>query len=257
MRMTPKDDSAGTAPSHLAETLRIDPQDQTPLYMQVRKNLLKAIKRGVFQADDALPSERALSEMIGISRVTARKAIDSLASEGVIVRKHGSGNYISPLLEQPLSRLTSFTEELIQRGFKPTSRWLSRVVARALPDELLTFGLSPGAKVVRLERVRLANDAPMAFESSVLPVAFLPKPEALHDSLYALLTRNGYLPARALQHIRATNASARHAQLLAIAEGLALMDVTRISYLEDGRVVEVTRTLCRNDYYDFVVELRR
>lgn len=245
------------ATDSLADALKIDPQDQTPLYLQVRKVLLNAIKRGLFQADDALPSERTLSEMIGISRVTARKAIDALASEGVIVRKHGSGNYIAPLLEQPLSRLTSFTEELKQRGFKPTSRWVSRVVARALPDELLTFGLSPGAKVVRLERVRLANDVPMAYEFSVLPLTFVPKPETLQDSLYAYLAKHGYLPVRALQHIRASNATARHAELLSIADGLALMDVTRISYLEDGRVVEVTQTLCRNDYYDFVAELRR
>jgi GntR family transcriptional regulator len=255
--MTPRNENAREGANGLPEALKIDPEDQTPLYLQVRKVLLNAIKRGVFQADDALPSERTLSEMIGISRVTARKAIDALASEGVIVRKHGSGNYIAPLLEQPLSRLTSFTEELKQRGFKPTSRWLSRVVARALPDELLTFGLSPGAKVVRLERVRMASDVPMAFEYSVLPLTFVPKPEALQDSLYAYLAKHGFLPSRALQHIRASNATARHAQLLSIAEGLALMDVTRISYLEDGRVVEVTQTLCRNDYYDFVVELRR
>jgi GntR family transcriptional regulator len=255
--MTSKGEHAKDGPTTLAEVLQIDPQDQTPLYLQVRKVLLNAIKRGVFQAEDALPSERTLSEMIGISRVTARKAIDALAGEGVIVRKHGSGNYIAPMLEQPLSRLTSFTEELKQRGFKPTSHWLSREIVRALPDELLTFGLSPGAKVVRLERVRLANDVPMAFESSVLPLAFVPKPETLQDSLYASLAKYGFLPSRALQHIRASNASARHAQLLAIAEGLALMDVTRISYLDDGRVVEVTQTLCRNDYYDFVVELRR
>ncbi len=255
--MTTKNERTRGEADHLLDALKIDPLDQTPLYLQVRKVLLNAIKRGVFQVDDALPSERTLSEMIGISRVTARKAIEALAGEGVITRKHGSGNYIAPMLEQPLSRLTSFTEELKQRGFKPTSRWLSRVVARALPDELLTFGLSPGAKVVRLERVRMANEVPMAFEHSVLPLAFVPKPEALQDSLYAYLAKQGCMPARALQHIRASNASARHAQLLAIAEGLALMDVTRISYLEDGRVVEVTQTLCRNDYYDFVVELRR
>ena len=255
--MTPRDDSARDSTTQLAEALRIDPEDQTPLYLQVRKSLLRAIRRGVFQADDALPSERSLSELISVSRVTARKAIDALAGEGVIIRRHGSGNYIAPMLEQPLSRLTSFTEELRQRGFTPGSRWLSREISRALPEELFTFGLSPGAKVVRLERVRLADEVPMAFESSVLPLAFLPRPKALQDSLYASLAKSGFLPVRALQHIRACNAGARHAQLLAIAEGLAVMDVTRISYLEDGRVVEVTQTLCRNDYYDFVIELFR
>ena len=243
--------------TNIIEVLRVDPQDSTPLYLQVRKQLLNAIQRGLFQAEDALPSERVLSDLIGISRVTARKAIDALANEGVIIRKHGSGNYIAPLLEQPLSRLSSFTEELRQRGFKPTSRWLNREVARAQPEELLTFGLSPGAQVARLERVRLANDVPMAFESSVLPAAFVPNPEGVQGSLYASLAKGGFLPVRALQHIRASNASFHHAQLLGLTEGLALMDVTRISYLEDGRVVEVTRTLCRNDYYDFVVELRR
>ena len=241
----------------LAAVFRIDPQDHSPLYLQVRKALLNAIRQGLYQADDALPSERTLSALIGISRVTARKAIEALAKEGVIVRKHGSGNYIAPHLVQPLSRLSSFTEELRARGFTPTSRWLSRVVARALPEELLTFGLSPGARVVHLERVRLANEVPMAFERSVLPLAFVPRPETLQDSLYLSLARSGFLPVRALQHIRASNATARHAELLAIPEGLALMDVTRISYLEDGRVVESTQTLCRSDYYDFVVELRR
>ena len=255
--MTPKKKNDPSGSGKILKALQVDPDDQTPLYLQVRKGLLGAIRTGLFKVDDAIPSERVLSEMLGVSRVTARKAIDALADEGVIVRKHGSGNYIAPTLEQPLSRLSSFTEQLKQRGFIPSSRWISREAARALPDELLTFGLSPGAKVVRLERVRLANDIPIAYEHSVLPVAFVPQPELLQDSLYVYLSKSGYLPSRALQHIRASNASARHAQLLGIVEGLALMDVTRISYLADGRVVEVTQTLCRNDYYDFVAELRR
>jgi len=184
--MTAQPEGPGEPPDPQA-VLRIDPLDPSPLYLQVRKALLNAIRRGLYLADDALPSERTLSSLMGISRVTARKAIEALAKEGVLVRRHGSGNYIAPHLVQPLSRLSSFTEELRARGFTPTSRWLSRVVARALPEELLTFGLSPGARVVRLERVRLASDVPMAFESSVLPLAFVPRPETLQDSLYASL----------------------------------------------------------------------
>jgi GntR family transcriptional regulator len=244
-------------PAGPLSAVRVDPDDSTPLYLQVRKGLVRAIKDGIFKPEEALPSERDLSEMLGVSRVTARKAIDALSREGVIVRRHGSGNYIAPMLEQPLSRLSSFTEELSQRGFTPSSRWLRRQLAPATGDELLSFGLSPGAQVARLDRVRLADGVPMAFEASVLPAAFVAAPEEVKDSLYVYLKEHGFEPARALQHFSAVNASVRQARLLSIPEGAALVHVTRVAYLADGRMVESTQTFCRSDYYDFVVELRR
>jgi GntR family transcriptional regulator len=246
----------GVAAGPLA-AVRVDPDDPTPLYLQVRRGLSQAIQEGRFKPEEALPSERDLAGFLGVSRVTARKALDALSREGIVVRRHGSGNYIAPKLEQPLSRLTSFTEELRQRGFTPSSRWLRREVAAALPEELLALGISPSSKVARLERVRMADDVPMAFEASVLPAAFVARPELVKGSLYEHLREQGFEPVRALQHFRAVNAGPRHARLLSIPEGAALVHVTRVSYLADGRAVEVTQTFCRNDYYDFVVELRR
>ena len=237
--------------------LGLDPQASTPLYLQVRNGLTRLIREGRFSPDDALPSERLLAQRLGISRVTARKAIDALATDGLIVRRHGSGNYIAPMLEQPLTRLTSFTEELKLRGFAPSSRWIRRVVGAVMPEEMVALGLPPGARVARLERVRLADDTPMAYESSALPTSVVPNPEAVQDSLYAYLAERGSVPVRALQHIRAANASARHAELLGIPPGQALLFITRVGYVEEGRAVEITHTWCRSDYYDFVAELRR
>jgi GntR family transcriptional regulator len=248
-------------PSNTADTLSdelaLDSESATPLYLQVRNGLARLILDGRFGADDALPSERSLAEQLGISRVTARKAIDALAQEGLILRRHGSGNYVAPMLQQPLTRLTSFTEELKQRGFVPSSRWLRRIVGAALPDELVALGLSPGARVARLERVRLADRTPMAHEASTLPTAVVPNPNAVKDSLYAFLAERDAVPARALQHIRATNATQRQAELLDVPAGHALLFITRVGYLQDGRCVELTHTWCRSDYYDFVAELRR
>lgn len=248
---------APPAAATLAEDLGLDPASATPLYLQVHHGFARLIREGRFGADDALPSERLLAEQLGISRVTARKAIDALVRDGLILRRHGSGNYVAPLLEQPLTRLTSFTEELRQRGFVPSSRWVRRVLGAALPDELVALGLSPGARVARLERVRLADQTPMAYEASTLPTSVVPQPEAVKDSLYAFLAERDAVPARALQHIRATNATARQAELLAVQPGHALLFITRVGYLADGRCVEMTHTWCRSDYYDFVVELRR
>ena len=237
--------------------LGLDTSAPTPLYIQVRNGLTRLIREGHFNPNDALPSERLLAEKLGISRVTARKAIGALVSDGLIVRRHGSGTYMAPLLEQPLTRLTSFTEELTLRGFVPSSRWIRRELGAMMPEEMMALGLSPGVPVARLERVRMADTTPMAYESSALPTSIVPDPEAVSDSLYHYLAGRNAVPVRALQHIRAANASARHAELLSIPIGQALLFITRIGYVEDGRAVEITHTWCRSDFYDFVVELRR
>lgn len=254
MSRSPVDSFADEA---LLSELTLDSSASLHLYLQVRNGLARLIRERRFGADDALPSERVLAEKLGISRVTARKAIDALVEDGLIVRRHGSGNYISPRLEQPLTRLTSFTEELKQRGFEPHSRWVRRFVGAALPEEMVALGLSPGARVARLERVRLADETPMAYETSALPTSIVPEPEAVKDSLYDYLTARELAPARALQHIRASNATSQQAELLAIPVGQALLFITRVGYLNDGRAVEITHTWCRSDYYDFVAELRR
>lgn len=251
------DATTGAPDDALVAELGLDAASSTPLYVQVRNGLARLIRDGRYGTDDALPSERTLAERLGISRVTARKAIGALVDDGLIVRRHGSGNYIAPMLEQPLTRLSSFTEELRQRGFTPSSRWIRRALGAALPDEMVALGLSPGTRVARLERVRLADATPMAVEHSALPVAVVPDPEAVKDSLYAYLKATGHAPTRALQHIRASNATARQAELLQIPAGQALLFITRVGYADDGRCVEVTHTWCRSDYYDFVAELRR
>ena len=234
-----------------------DLRSTTPLYLQLAARMAGTIREGHFQPHEALPSERALSDGLTLSRVTARKAIDRLVEQGLVVRKRGSGNYIAPQLEQPLGRLTSFSEELRQRGFEPSSRWLMRACTPATPDEQLSLGLSPGARVARLERLRLADGTVMAYEISVLPEPVLPDPTQVQHSLYEHLGELGKAPARALQHIRAMNADPRRAELLGVAAGHALLFITRVGYLESGVAVELTHSYCRSDYYGFVSEMRR
>jgi len=195
--------------------------------------------------------------MLNISRVTARKAIDMLCERGMLTRRRGSGTYITPKLEQPLSRLTSFSEELSQRGFTAGSRWLEREIGVAAPLELLSLGLSPNMPVVRLKRLRTADDVVMAIETTTIPARHMPDPNGVTDSLYGYLEANGAVPMRALQHIRAVNASVEQARLAGVQPGAAMLHITRVSYLENGAAVELTHSYCRSDYYEFVAESRR
>jgi len=236
---------------------RPDPASDTPLYMQLANQLSDGIASGDWRANEALPSERVLSEMLTISRVTARKAIDMLCERGMLTRKRGSGTYITPKLEQPLSRLTSFSEELSQRGFTAGSRWIQRDIGIAAPLELLSLGLSPNMPVARLKRLRTADDVVMAIETTTIPALYMPNPNQVTDSLYGYLEANGTIPMRALQHIRAVNANEEQARLANIPAGAAMLHITRVSYLDNGAAVELTHSYCRSDYYEFVAESRR
>lgn len=234
-----------------------DARDSSPLYLQLARKLGRAVRDGRYQVNQALPSERLLSAQLDVSRVTARKAIDQLVDEGLILRRRGSGNYIAPRLEQPLSRLSSFSEELRRRGYKPGSRWLERSIVTATAEERRCLDLARGARVAHLERLRLANDVVMAYELSALPLAVLPDPRAVRASLYRYLERIGHAPVRAQQHLQAVNAADGLAARLGVPAGQAVLFITRIGYGETGQAVELTHSYCRNDYYDFVVELTR
>lgn len=237
--------------------MTLDPGLATPLYHQLARQLGDAIEAGAWQAGEALPSERTLAETLEISRITARKALDRLAEQGLIRRSHGSGTFIAPRFNQPLTRLISFTEMLTQRGFTPRSRWLSRGLSAPSSDEAMRLGLAGEARVARLKRLRLADDVVMAVEESCLPEAVLPDPGTVETSLYKTLEAAGKPVERALQHITAVNADAELAELAEVPQGDALLKVTRLGYLRDGSPAELTVTYCRTDYYDFMVELHR
>jgi GntR family transcriptional regulator len=229
--------------------------DASPLYRQLARQLAQDIRGGLYRADQALPSERVLAQSLAVSRVTARKAIAVLVEQGLVLPRHGSGNFIAPRLEQTLSQLTGFSEELRQRGYVPTSTWLVREACTADAAACVQLQLGVGAQIARLERLRLADGTPMAVEVTVLPIAALPQPQALDGSLYTTLAATPYAPVRAVQHIRACNADARVAGLLGVPIATALLWVSRTAYLASGAPVEYTVSHCRSDYYDFVVEL--
>lgn len=230
-----------------------------PRYVQLRRRLEEGIEAGVLAPDTSLPPEREIAEITDLSRVTVRKAIQELVKEGVIEQRQGSGSFVrAPIakVEQSLSQLTSFTEDMHRRGMETTSKWLERGIFLPSPDEMLSLGLAAGESVARIYRLREAGGQPMALERAALPLDLLPNPIEVTTSLYEVLDRNGCRPVRAIQKISALNLEALEAELLGVAEGTAGLSIQRTSYLESGRVAELTRSIYRGDAYDFVAELR-
>jgi GntR family transcriptional regulator len=230
-----------------------------PLYLQLHRRIAEAIASGRLRPGDSLPAEREMAAITGLSRVTVRKGVEALVASGQLVQKRGSGTFVAPQvrrLEQALSLLTSFTEDMARRGRTVESVTLSRGLHAPAPEEVMALGLGAEDRVARLERVRTSDGVPLAIERASLPEAILPDPEAVGPSLYALLEERGLRPVRAVQRISAANLAARDATLLDVAPGTAGLRIERVSYLPSGRVVEFTRSLYRGDAYDFAVELK-
>jgi GntR family transcriptional regulator len=247
------------AASRIFEFMRVAPQAGAPLYLRLRKSIEDAVNAGIIGPGDALPSERDIAVKADVSRVTVRKAVQDLVRGGVLVQRHGSGTFVAPRVnrvEQPLSRLTSFTEDMARRGMTVRSQWLDRGIYAPSPEEMMTLGLSPSERVARVARLRIADETPLAIERASLAAATLPDPEAIGESLYAALEQTGHRPVRAIQRLSAKNLSDAEAALLGAAPGSASLNIERISYLATGKIIEFTRSVYRGDAYDFVVELR-
>jgi len=236
----------------------LPPLDETsaqPLYQQLQRALRGAIENGIIGPDDALPPERDLAEMLGVSRITVRKAIDELVDDGLLIRKQGSGTFVSNRVEKNFAKLTSFSEDMRARGREPRSVWLNRAEGTVTPEESLTLRSSPGTPVFRFHRIRYADDAPMAIEYATVIASCLSSLEAVESSLYEALERTGNRPVRALQRLRAVLLTAEQAKLLKAQEGEAGLLVARVGYLKDGRAVEYSQSYYRGEIYDFVAEL--
>ncbi len=230
-------------------------KNPTPLYLQIASTLRAKINDGEIIHDEALPSERELTIMTGASRVTIRKAVDKLVSEGLIYRRQGSGTYVSSRIQTASSFLSSFTDDAVDRGDLPGVLWIMKSFSAPTADEAARLRISMTSEVARLGRVRLANDEPLAIENAVVPKVFLHDLQLVDDSLYEALAKLKYRPVRGRQKIRASLATPTEASLLQIDEGSEVLRIERTTYTSSGSIVEFTRSAYRGDRYEFVSDL--
>jgi GntR family transcriptional regulator len=227
-----------------------------PLYLQLARHLRRLIGDGTLRPDEPLPAERDLAERLDVSRVTLRKALQTLVEEGLLDQRPRTGTFVRGLhVEQALTVLTGFTDDMRRRGWEPSSRWLDRSIGLATPDEVAALALAPGETVSRLWRVRLADGTPLALELATISTRLLPDPQEVGASLYSRLRALGHTPHRAQQRIGATVLDRRQAKLLGVPVGTPALSIERRSFLADGRPLELMRSQYRGDAYDVTVEL--
>lgn len=245
--------------------MSLHPHDATsskPLYEQIKHYVVSNIQAGVFKPHSRVPSERDLAKQFGVSRLTVTKALKELEQAGWVYVRIGKGTFVSSeTISLQLDTLMSFTEEMTQRGQTVGSRVLS---ARVLPcDDVAAraFGVLVGTPMAVLERVRLANDQPIAYETSTLLASVCKGIFDAHDfskeSLYQVLRKHyGITLAYAEQTIEARLATREEAKALQIETKSPVLAIYRLTHDTNDQPLEYACSAYRGDRYQFKAILR-
>ena len=232
--------------------------EKVPVYIQIRDQLRDEIEAGRWKIGDKLPSERDLANYFSVSRMTLRQAVQTLVDEGIIDRKVGSGTYISKQkVQEKMSGVTSFSEIIRSQGKEPSSRTISYYIATPSKGEKKNLELLDQQKVLRMERVRYADEVPICFEIASIPydlVKEYTKEEITHSFYDTLLLKGNLQPGRAIQTISAMLASEKVASYLEIKKGAAILRLQQTSYLTNHQPFEYVRSSYVGNRFEFFLE---
>jgi GntR family transcriptional regulator, N-acetylglucosamine utilization regulator len=227
--------------------------DPLPLYKQLYHQLHQAIENGEFEAGRRLPSERDLAANNGISRVTTRKAIDMLRQEGYVRAYQGKGCFVAHCgpKSYDVVPLEGFTAATIRRGMTPTSRLLSRGVVPASSDIADHLRIGEKDKTVRIRRLRLSNNRPIALDTAYLPYPlceYLLDIDLERQSLYRTLETQLHIRlAYANQTVQTTLGRDNDLSLLGLRAPAAVFQLQRETYDSQGQVIEFVDAVYRGD----------
>ncbi|MEN6363863.1 MAG: GntR family transcriptional regulator [Rectinema sp.] len=223
-----------------------------PLYLQLEEILRKQIREGELQYHQAIPSENELSKIYDLSRMTVRGVITRLVNEGLLYRVPGKGTFVAEpkIMTGPLSQ-KGIREQLEDMGYETGTTVLDMRIEKAdLPvaDEL---GLSVGAPVYKLERLRYANGEPLGLDLSYIPVSLcsdLFEKELDSEPLCDILEKNYDIVAKhGVETLESCKAAAREIKHLKIAKGAPLLLLKYTMFSQNGTPFEYSKVVFRGD----------
>jgi GntR family transcriptional regulator len=233
----------------------------TPRYYEIQQALRARIEQ--LGPDEPLPSDAMLCAEFGVSRMTARNAVQGLVQEGLVYRVPGRGTFVArrPAHRQA-GKIWSFSDEMRRRAKTPSSRLLTQEIQQPTPQEAARLQLRAADTVVIVRRLRLADGVPIALEHAAFPgylADAIFEADLEQGSLHATLVGAGRIPTAGQATIRADTAEKAEAKLLGVSPGAALLVERRLIGDQHGRPLELTESRYVAERYaldvDFVVEV--
>ncbi len=230
-----------------------------PLYVQIREKLRTELAQ--MEPGKAIPIEAELEKKFGVSRITIRRAVEDLVAEGLILRQQGRGTFVQrPKLTHELNLITSWTDQLKSLGFSPKTSHRRVEQRPALPHVAEALQLREQEEVISIQRIRLAGRERISYMINFLPASLVPdfmEREFAEESLYDFLRRCFSLePATAVDTVGTRPASQEESDALRIEHNSPVLTVRRISYLENGKPLELAIVASRGDRYQYQVTLK-
>lgn len=228
-----------------------------PAYIKIHDAIKKDIDEGVWLIGDRLPSERDLADHFEVSRMTLRQAVTLLVEEGILERRVGSGTYAaSHRVRDKMRGTTSFTEIVHSQGKTPSSKLISYQRQLASDTEIKELQLEPSDYVIRMERIRYADNIPLVFEVASIPEKFIKdmKRDEITEHFFKTLVSHGFEIGKSRQTIYAKTASERVASYLSVSRGHAILALTQVSYFSNGNPFEYVRSQYVGDRFEFYLE---
>ncbi|HEY3748205.1 MAG TPA: GntR family transcriptional regulator [Pseudonocardiaceae bacterium] len=234
-------------------SITVDRSSPVPLYYQVAQVLEQAIESGDLAPGERLDNEIALAERLGLSRPTMRRAIQYLVERGLLTRKRGVGTQVVHRAVRRPIELTSLFDDLASEGRSPRTEVLRLEQVPASDTVAHVLGIAEGAPVLALDRLRYADDEPLALLRNYLPYGIVPLTEdgLRTTGLYQTMRAAGVRLHLASQVVGARAATTSEARLLAESRGAPLLTMRRTAYDDAGRVVEYGDHVYRASVYSF------
>ena len=236
----------------------INRNDKRPIYYQLVEILRSKIENEMTPNDKML-SERGICEQYGVSRTTVRLAMAELEHMGYIYKRHGKGTFVAALNKnsQNLMDSYSFTDHMKEQGKNPSTKVLSFETLESTNYFAKNLGISPGEKMIKITRLRLADELPMMLERTYLPMksfSGLTEDMVTKKPLYEIFRENySEIIKVADEEFSAGLLSDREAQLLEVPVDSACLKLLRTTYNNDNRVIEFTLSVARSDKFVYKV----
>ncbi|MEF8865389.1 MAG: GntR family transcriptional regulator [Salinibacter sp.] len=239
----------------------MDLESGRPRHEQISDWLREQIEQGTYEVDAKLPSEKQLGERFDVSRVTVRRALQTLESEDYIYRRQGLGSFVKERrAAQGLVRLTDFAQDMAQAGLDASSR-VEHHAPETPPPAVAVHLDTDDQTVMRLDRLRLGDERPVAFDRTWLPLFYaqlLEDHDLEEETIYQILEAEYDIPIlRGHYRITAANADAAIADRLGVDDGEALLLIERLSLSEGDKRVYFQRRYYRSDRVAYELELAR
>ncbi|MDU0968393.1 MAG: GntR family transcriptional regulator [Actinomycetaceae bacterium] len=240
----------------VAPAITIDRTSPMPLYHQLSQPLHDMITSGELPAGTRLEDEVSMAKRLGVSRPTARRALQDLVDAGLVIRRRAVGTVVAPKAIHRNVALSSLYEDLDRDGQKPTTTVLGYEEVEANDEVADALNIAPGTPVIELRRLRMANGEPLALMTNYLPKDVAPEQSELETGgLYQAMRAHGHIIRTAKQTIGARKLTTAEAHELDEARGAAGLTMTRIGYTLDGDVIEYGTHVYRASHYSFTLTL--